>query len=342
MKEHLQILFSCAILLFLYCDLKNPNCSDLNQKGYNLYVGNWTFNEIFVVDTECNVIVDTLTFSHTVGSLAITKSAAKIYVASGIISAVDLKTKQTTIIYEQFQSASVHVAPDGQVFVISRTHYQAPWALGLIDTLSDFVSIIDTLDFHDETGDQRVAFAPKSPLIYAFNKENRLFVYNYETKEVVRTYQNLYVIPPVHMIISHDGKRMYTTVGVFDLEDDSIVCDIGAKIFAHLTLSPDGEYLYITDPQHISIGLPVSGKVCIFNTGTNSYVGDIDVNNAVPSGHRTATDHIVIMPDGKTAYVSNWISLVFVLDLQDREAIKAIQFRPTQIHVSPMVIGRKQ
>lgn len=327
-----------VIFLAVGCDINSPTGISHN-KGYYLYVGSLTFPEVFTVDTECNVIVDTLTFPHTVGSLAITKSGAKLYVASGIISVVNLKTKQTTLFYDQSQSASVHVGPHGQVFVISRTHYQAPWTIGIIDTLSDAVSIIDTLDLHDETGDQRVAFAPKSPLIYAFNKEGRLFAYNYETKEVMRTYQNLYTVAPVHMIISHDGKHMYTTLSVFDLEADSIVCEIDAKISAYLALSPDGKYLYITDPEHISIEFPVSGKVRVFDTGTNSCVGDIDVNKAVPYGQSNTTDCIVITPDGKTAYVSNWYYLVFVIDLQRREVIKTIQFYRT---VSPMVIGRKQ
>lgn len=51
--------------------------------GYNLYVGNWGSNEVYIVDTNSNTMVDTLRgFDYYIWDLAITLSGAKLYVST--------------------------------------------------------------------------------------------------------------------------------------------------------------------------------------------------------------------------------------------------------------------
>jgi DNA-binding beta-propeller fold protein YncE len=315
-------------------------------KGHFLYVGNRGYRDVFVVDTESNVIVDTIKLSNGVGTLAITKSGAKLYVGYGTISLVDLTTRNSRTIYDQSIAATLFTALNGSVFVVSRVHYEAPWTLGMVDTVSDVVSIIDTLDL-DSMGaqEQQVAFLPNAPVLFTVSKEKKLYTYNYATKQVVRKYANLY--DPLNLVISPDGQRLYCTIyadrlAVFDLWEDRIVAIVEANHRGKLMLSPDGQYLYITDPASEIPELIPSGKVYIFHTGTNTYVGDIDVKNMVPHGRSWGTDHIVLMPDGKTAFVSNGLTLIFVIDVVSRKVITAIEPRETEVQLEPMVLGPKQ
>jgi DNA-binding beta-propeller fold protein YncE len=81
-----------------------------------------------------------------------------------------------------------------------------------------------------------------------------------------------------------------------------------------------------------------SGRVFIFDTRANSYAGYIDVKNPSPISYQT--DRIVITPDGKTAYVSNWLDRIFVIDLQRKEVVKMIPV-PHGAQPVPMVLGTR-
>lgn len=333
----------------------NDNSQDGKpSKGYNLYVGRWGGNQVYVMDTDSNVVVDTLLgFNNYVWDLAVTKSGEKLYVSTregprntpGKVYSVKLRTRQVSLIWSGIAS-DVFVAPNGEIIIISyeprpEGALEGPAYLGTIDTLSDAITFIDTLDIRDTGYNyQTVVFDRNRPLLYAVNNSIQLFAYDYEKREVVRVYDNLYG-PKLRMVISHDGKLLYVAGGpVFDLECAVVVGWVGINHFSSLALSPDGEYLYITDPGGYLRLEPVpSGKVFIFQTSTNSYVGEIDTRPAM--GYVTYTDRIVIMPDGKTAYVSNWLNDVFVLDLQRRVVKELISFPVHSGQLVPMVLGMK-
>jgi YVTN family beta-propeller protein len=146
------------------------------------------------------------------------------------------------------------------------------------------------------------------------------------------------------MVISLDGKYIYFAGGpILDVTNDSLVGWLGSGYgeTANGTpaLSPDGLHLYITDPANFSIPEPTpSGKIGIFETGTESYIGFIDVNSALAS---SITDRMVIMPDGKKAYVTDSIANIFVLDLETNTVVDVIRFRPRNIMVSSIAIAPK-
>ncbi|HKJ81069.1 MAG TPA: hypothetical protein VJ954_03525, partial [Ignavibacteriaceae bacterium] len=71
-----------------------------------------------------------------------------------------------------------------------------------------------------------------------------------------------------------------------------------------------------------------------------NYIGFIDVNKA--SGQIfTITDDIVIMPDGKKAYVTDSIANIFVLDLVTNEVVNVIRFIPHNIYFGSISLGLK-
>ena len=338
------------LLLSFGCQHSNPvdNPPDKGEppKGYNLYVGNWGGNEVFVMDTDSNAVVDTLSgFPYTIWHLAVTKSGRKLYVCtrndvpptySGNVFSVDLKARNSFLISNEI--SDVFVAPNGLVFVITYMIDSKKGALGVIDTVMDAITYVDTLDIRDAHHNyQAVAFDRNRPLLYAVNNSNHLFAYDYDKKEIVRTYQSISLLR--QMVISNDGRYLYFAGGpVFDLETGQAIANVGGNALGSLALSPDGEYLYITDPGVPgNIEITPSGKVFIFQTSTNSYVGEIDVKEIEPN-YGWLTDRIDLMPDGKTAYVSGWHVLVYVMDLENREVTNVIEIPG---FTRPMILGVK-
>lgn len=329
-------------------DVDNQNGSK-PKRGYYLYVGNWAGNDVFIVDTDSNAIVDSLrAFDINIWHLAVTRSGAKLYVCTregpvnlpGKVYSVDLKTKEVKLILNKV--ADVYVAPQGAIFIISKDPYLLPRQIGVIDTVSDAITFFDTLDIRDEGFNyQSIVFDKNRPLTYGVTNGKQLFSYDYAAKKVVKTF-NL-GFDHLQMVLSSNGSTLYfTALGnrlvVYNVHKDSILAIVRANQLGSLALSPDETYLYVTDPGRPGRLDPASGKIYLFQTGTNGYVGDIDVNKAVPFGHSNQTDRIVLMPNGKTAYVSNWGELVFVIDLPAREVVKVIKLNSFNV---PMALGLK-
>ncbi|MFQ5824737.1 MAG: YncE family protein [bacterium] len=332
----LMLLF--CFLLSTTCKNNNPvNSTEAEQKSYYLYVGNQTDHEVYIVDTASNVVVDTLRwFSGDVWDVTPTNNGEKLYVITrgssrsgpGKVCSVDLQTRTPSVIWDDI-AADVFTAPNGKIFIIAYVPRSDDAYLGTIDPFTDTIAFFDTLDIRNTLSNhQAVVFDPNGPLMYTVNNDDRLFAYDYDKKEVVRTYENIYI--PRRMAISPDGKYLYVAGGpVVDLENGEAIAGVGGNVLGSLALSPDGELLYITDPGKYFHGLSnPSGKVFVYNTRTHQYVGEIDVLKKLPSGRSRRTDWIALMPDGQTAYVCNFGRLIFIIDLQVREVREIIEFPP--------------
>ena len=317
-----------------------PSTSSPIQKYY-LYVGNWGFDQVYVVDTDSNTVVDTLRGFGSVWDLATTVDGTKLYVcarmggpnAPGSVYSVDIRRKVSKQIHPKV--ADVYVTPQGTVVIISRDPYQPMRPIGTIDPATDAITFFDTLDIRD-TGhnDQGVVFSRNKPLLYGINNGGQLFAYDYDSKETKKIYNNLN--ENLRMALSPDGKLIFVSGGdIFDLERDSTVGFVGGNKLGSVTLNPSGEYLYVTDPGGYLIDPIPSGKVFIFDTKTKSYSGYVDVKKSSPISYQT--DRIVLTPDGKTAYVSNWLDRIFVIDLQASEVTKMILV-PAGSQPVPMVL----
>jgi len=344
----LLLLFFLIILGEIYCNKEKPiepPPVDDNETSYFLYVGNYGGDEVFVVDTDSNAVVDTLRgFENHIWQLAVTKSGAKLYVCTregpynlpGKVFSVDLRTRVVSIIW--YEVGDVYVAPDGTVIIIHHPPRTDLAPIGIVDTVSDAISFIDTLEIKDIIwNDLSVVFDKTRPLMYAFNQERELFSYDYLTHKLVRIYKNIYGYD--EMAISPDGKTLYTGGGhIYDLENDSFICKI--NVWGPLFIDPKGEYIYFTDPGPSMIWMmPASGKINIVDTSTNSHIGYIDVNK-VSDFTGPPTDRMVIKPEGTMAYVDNYAN-IYVIDLSKREVVNVIKFVPRNIFLKPIVIGKK-
>lgn len=349
--------FMCSLALMIL--LSVSNCQKLGSLGpddksdrrYHLYVGDWNGKEVFVIDTRSNTVIDTLQgFENYIWDLVMTKSGNRLYVstkegphnAPGKVFAVETKTKAISMIWNGIAS-DVFVAPSGEVFLFSyeprsEDAQYGPVYVSILDTLSNAMTLIDTLDIRNTGYNyQSVVFDHKQPVFFAVTGSGQLFAYNYRERKEIRRYQNFFG-PKLRLILSSDGYFIYSAGGpICDLKNDSVVATLGGNQLGSLALHPNGNSLYVTDPGNYLILEPVpTGKILIFDTRNNRFSDEVDVKNMTPPGHGWQTDRIVLMPDGKTAYVSNWIDLVYVVDLP-RKIVREII--PLRAQVVPMVLG---
>lgn len=319
--------------------------------SYNLYVGNWGFDQVYVVDTDSDRVVDTLRGFGSVWDVTPTKSGKKLYVTTrqgpvnypGVVYSVDLETKQKKAILAK--SADIYLKPNGIPLIIASTPRDSMRQVGIIDTVTDAIIFFDTLDIQDGgVNYEALAFDPITPVFYTIDNSDRLLAYDYEKRIITNIYQGVAGI--VKLTLSMDATKMYCTVyslgwASIDLKRDTLIIAEPCNYLGSLALHPNGEYLYITDPGKYLIPEPVpSGKIKIFETSSYSYIGSIDVNKASGQAH-TMTDRMAIMPDGRKAYVCDAIANIFVLDLEKNDVVRVIKFQPRNITIRSLTLGVK-
>lgn len=299
---------------------------------YLLYIG-FENTYIQVYDTEKHAFDDSLWgFNEYTWDVEATKSGRKLYVCSRestnnppCVYSVDLQTKERKEILNK--KAEIFLSPKGIPFIVAWESFDTLRQVGIIDTLSDTIEWIDTLDMlaFAMNNDQSLVFDPQATVFYSLTSAFRLFKYNYETKEIMYTYKSAL---NYRMVIDQSGKFIYSAGGpAIDVEKDSVVglfklfCDSEADFNGTLTLSPNGKFLCHTDVGKPLLPEPIPcGAVAVFYTLPQGISGDvsyIDVKSVTyPRNTSWQTDKIVITDDGKKAYVSNWIDLIFVIDLE--------------------------
>jgi len=342
--------FKIPILMIAFlavsCSKKCPVALE-TENDYFLYAGNWAGNEVYVIDTDNYTVVDTIGgFGDYISNLAVTQDGSKLYVSTrngppnspGKVYSVDTRTKETLLILNEY--GDIYVSPNGIISII------ASGKIGIIDPLSDMVNFLDTLDIVDRgyaNNHYNVVFDKNSSIMFGITNANQLFVYDYETMKVIRTINVSFA--PLHMVLSSDAKTLYFTGApgafvVFDVEEDSVVAVFSMNQLGSVAISPDGRYVYITDPGRYLIQEPIpSGKIYVFDASRNTPAEDINVSEAL--GECKITDKIVVTPDGRFAYVANWLDKVIVIDLDRREVEKVIQFGPTETQIVPLALGLK-
>lgn len=128
-------------------------------------------------------------FSHNIErSQTVCEHERRPHNTPGKIFAVDLYSKSTSLIWSGIAS-DVFVSPQGQPFIISHEPRpeNAPEGIsyvGLIDTLSDVIAFVDTLNIRDNGFNyQSIVFDKNRPLFYAVDNARRLFAYDYDQKK---------------------------------------------------------------------------------------------------------------------------------------------------------------
>jgi DNA-binding beta-propeller fold protein YncE len=314
-------------------------------QSYYLYAGNWDYDEVFIIDTEDNVVVDTLEgFGH-VWDIAVTPGGNRLYVctregmynAPGAIYSVDLITKEKNII--QNSAADVYISPSGMPLVIAHIPNDTLAQVGFIDTLTDQISFIDSLNISDYAVNyQKLVFHPNDSLFYTWTNEQRLFAYNYQRKEIVKKYNSESLSK--NMEISSDGSFIYFAYKTLDVLKDSIIAIRDGYYEGSIALSHCEEKIYLTDTGYPGfLDYHPSGTVRIFESLGSIESGVIDINN--DSKYRnTPTDRMKILKNGQKAYIGT-PKEIFEVNLVNNEVIDVIKFDDGRVWLKPLVIGEK-
>lgn len=304
--------------------------------GYYLYI--LSDDKIFVIDTYTNTVIDSIEgFNNYPNSFVIT-SGNKMYVSTvsyltpSNIYSVDLLSKEIKLIKSyDYQPNGSYVSAfyknyNDTVFIITKNPNSDLKYIGIVE--NDSVKYIDSLDIYNSFhGDkQSLVFDKDSAVFYVMNTGNHLFAYNYLLKRITRTYNNIYT--PLHMIISDNNQYMYVSGGpVFDFHKDSVIAWVGGNNLGSLALDHDNSKLYITDPGHYgSFEYPKTGKVFGYRTDSYTYSDTIDVFKA-RLDYWKVTDAIKIIPNTNLAYVSDFGSYIYIIDLSLNEVIEFINIK---------------
>ena len=320
---------------------------------YFLYIG-FVNSYIQVYDTELHTFIDSLGgFNKYIWDIEATKSGNKLYICSRehsnyppTVYSVDLETKERKEILNK--KAEIFLSPKGIPFIVAWNSFDTLRQVGIIDSLSDNIEWIDTLDMLANTMDidQSLVFDPQATVFYSLTSANKLFKYNYQTKKILYTYQSV-GFPSYRMVIDSSGEYIYFAGGPsVDLQKDSIVGYFGyseAGYNGSVALSPNGEFLCATDPGNFGALEPVpTGKVALFYTlpqGASGYVSFIDVTHiAWMLSVGKQTDRVIFAKDGKKAYVSNGLNLIYVIDTEKEivsDVIKLNWYSPRTIMLIP-------
>jgi len=135
-----------------------PDSSKVSDSGKTqalLFVGSYGFDYVYMVDCSTNTVIDTLRGFESIYDITASKGGQKLYVCArqgllntpGKVFVTDLRTKQNKVIHEQ--SSDVYIAPDGTPIIIASEPRNPIRRVGIIDTLSDQITFIDSLDIQD-------------------------------------------------------------------------------------------------------------------------------------------------------------------------------------------------
>ena len=335
-----------AVGLLSGCDSQTMNEED--PPGHYLYISDLGYDEVHVFNPADTAIVETLRGFGSVWNLAASPDGRTIYVgtrenylsANGALFAVVAGSWKREVVLEA--PADVFTAPGHPAVAVAVTPGEPGRPVALIGPRSSDVRLIDTLDVLESTGFdyQSLVLHPERPVFLTLDSAHRLFAYDYERGEVVRTYSlqlNEYF---THLALSEDGRLLFVAGGpVLDLERDTIVGFTGGNPIGSLALVPGQQKLYVTDPgAYLRIDVPLTGKIDVYNTSTYEPMGEIDVMEVYPYPTKQRTDQVVLADGGGTAYVSNWRNVLYVIDTATDVATGALPF-PEWTAMRPVILA---
>ncbi len=238
------------------------------------------------------------------------------------IFAIDAKTKE---IIRQTSSRNTSLILDRQKKYII-TYYG-----------SDYIQFYDAqtfeLFYEDSVGEiyGRMVTSPTEDKIYAFHISGQgtgIMVYNthdYQIEQVIRLTddeQRSRGMQPADLDVSPDGNYLFATVynwsdpnapgwyGSFyaiDLTTNQVIAEHLCGAFSQMGVSPDGRYVYVSDPAGYLYELFPTEHVLRYDINSNEM--EIFVNGSSDIGllgKGLITDQIVIAPDNRTMFITIW------------------------------------
>jgi DNA-binding beta-propeller fold protein YncE len=327
-------LLSVLIIFIFYFNCTKKSTRSYYNRDYYLYVSNeagYPESMIYVISTETDSLVDSISLGpyHIPGKLALSPNKRTLYATVVIWDSsgrhyttthYEIDTKTKAIKYIGPNSNPI-ISPDGKYLFCSGGVFC------IIDAFTHQVIYEENIYFYP------ICFDGRNHLVYGLIDDG-CGVFNYKNKVWVRTIN----IFPGEGVLSPDGDRLYYITadatrayfGVYDLIADSIIVKFQINSPGKIAITPDGQYVYLTDPGGgggcISIEPEPTGKLGVFDTKTNTPLPSIDLSPPGDPSLNLGPYYISITPDGTKAYLSFCINIILVIDLIRNEPLKTIMF----------------
>ena len=308
----------------------------LNRVTENLYlyVGTFGGNALFVVDVDSMQKEDSLYFTPgNMRGLYITPGGTKLYVTQ--------QCPDSSVYYLDTKSRIYHLTnlPNGSIsFNDNREGFLFRFGGGIfsLDTLTDQITQIDTI-----TLGEIIAFDKTSPIIY-FVKNEILYFYDYQQTKIT---DSLSLPPSWNKAMTPDNRELYFTtpdrkLGVINIQTGAVEYITNANPNGRIAITPDGQYVLVTDPGSNFPPSQGSGLLILVRTSDHSLDQYIDIKTI--AGDNPTTSRIVITSGSNYAFTANsYGGDVFLIDINQRKAIKKFEFRPISATIGSLALGTK-
>ena len=279
-----------------------PGGIAVSPNSKSVYVTGFDQNIIYVVDAATNQVIANDIFGGSRPVLfALTPNGKTLYISNevtpGTMSVLDTKTLTLgpTVTGIAANPVGIAASPNGKLVYIA-------------GFLSDTVDVYDIAKGTLLTpitvapGPAAIAFTPNSKTAYISSIPNGTVSVVDVAKGVVEGSPITVGLGAAGMVVTPDGKKLYTlngtSISVIDTKTNMVVDTIGVgnQDGAFPALTPDGKYLYVP-LLGASAGSP--GTVVVISTATEAMVGTPITVGVEPI-------FVAIAPDGKRAYVANF------------------------------------
>lgn len=293
-KNRLKNLFFChAVLFFLVI------FTIVSQTfAFDAYVPNSSSNNVSVIDTNTNLITDTITVGDFPAGVAITPNGQYAYVANFNGNNVSVIMTSTNTVIDTITVGTgayeIAITPNGNyAYVTNETSSNVSVIMISNNTVIDTITVGST--------PQGIAITPNGEYAYVvldFDSSDNINVIETSTNTVVDV---LTVGTNPHEIaITPNGEYAYVTnyvsnnVSVIQTSNNTVVDTIAVGTNPQgIAITPNGEYVYVTNSS-------ASNLVSVIQTSNNTVVDTITVGS-FPFA-------IGITPDGNYGYVVNEVA----------------------------------
>ena len=237
------------------------------------YVANYDSDNVSVIDTATNTVVDTVGVGDEPRGIAITPDGSRAYVTnygSDNVSVIDTATNtvMATVVVGSYPDG-IAITPDGsRAYVVFD-----PNNLSVIDTATN--TVVATVGVGSDPGG--IAITPDGSRAYVANElSSNVSVIDTATNTVVATVE--VGSWPIGIAITPDGSRVYVAnysythnnVSVIDTATNTVVSTVGVGGNPiGIAITPDGSRAYVTNI--------FTDNVSVIDTATNTVVGTVGV-----------------------------------------------------------------
>jgi len=340
-------MIAAAVFWLAGCDEDCPVCPPAEPvSDYDVYIGGGQGDApILVYNTRLQAIADTIIFANMqwLEDLAVSADGNYLLVATDTVigpshyrlTVYDLATLDTVISY-----------PGGNQIEVSNTGKY----IAVLGYRVDNISFIDGVTFEPYFSEKRAfmsgRFSADDSKFYCVSHTNEIFIYDMAAKAldtVLYYYDNsgywmaLSAVQP-----SLDGKRLYLLASYsyyshrimsYLPESDSSVLQywIGPPM-GDIRLTPDGNYVIVTDPGAMAIEENGSDNIIYIDTRTDAVVTLVPAPLALAGGEFSGIypGEIAILPDGRFTMVATESFEAFGMVDNRLHQFADIEYRPVE------------